>query len=203
MILSNVLVQAALDQKRLIIDPEPTPRQPNTADPDEHCPYDTHSVDLTLGFEITVPIPGTYTYDLTQTTPLAEFIRRNSRRQTIEEGSYYILERHQFILGQTRESISLPVDHEINLRNKSCLAARIEGKSSRARIGLLIHFTAPTVHPGFSGKLTLEMINLGPARILLKPGMPIAQLIVEEVSGIPFANISQFQNQTTPEGEAR
>ena len=82
-----------------------------------------------------------------------------------------------------------------------CLAARIEGKSSRARIGLLIHFTAPTVHPGFSGLLTLEMINLGPARILLRPEMPIAQLIVEEVKGLPFENYSQFQNQTTPAGE--
>ena len=73
--------------------------------------------------------------------------------------------------------------------------------SSRARIGLLIHFTAPTVHPGWSGPLTLEMINLGPARILLRPEMPIAQLIVEEVKGLPFENSSQFQNQSTPAGE--
>jgi dCTP deaminase len=203
MILSNVLVQAALDQKRLVIDPEPTPRQPKTADPDEYCPYDTHAVDLTLGPEISVPITGTYAFDLLQSRPLAEFLRRNSQRHTIAEDGYFILERQQFILAQTREMVSLPIDHEINRQKGTCLAGRIEGKSSRARIGLLIHFTAPTVHPGFSGRLTLEMINLGPARILLKPGMPIAQLIVEEVSGIPFANISQFQNQTTPEGEAQ
>jgi dCTP deaminase len=203
MILSNILLQAAIDEKRLIIDPEPTPRKPSMPDPDSYCPYDTHAVDLTLGSEITVPITGTYAYDLDQNTPLAEFIRRNSRKQTIEEGSYFVLERQQFILAQTREKISLPIDHAKNLKDNKCLAARIEGKSSRARIGLLIHFTAPTVHPGFTGNLTLEMINLGPARILLKPGMPIAQLIVEEVVGIPFKNFSQFQNQTTPEGESK
>ncbi len=45
------------------------------------------------------------------------------------------------------------------------------------------------------------MINLGPASILLKPGMPIAQLIVEEVKGIPIPNDSTFKNQITPEGE--
>jgi dCTP deaminase len=68
----------------------------------------------------------------------------------------------------------------------------------------LIHFTAPTVHPGFKGTLTLEMINLGPVPILLHVGMPIAQLIVEEVSGHPASwNPSQFQGQTTPEGIAK
>jgi hypothetical protein len=44
------------------------------------------------------------------------------------------------------------------------------------------------------------MINLGPARIVLWPGMPIAQLIVEEVKGVPLPNRSQFQGQSTPEG---
>jgi hypothetical protein len=44
------------------------------------------------------------------------------------------------------------------------------------------------------------MINLGPTSILLRPGMPIAQLIVEEVKGVPRSNPSQFQGQTTPEG---
>ena len=44
------------------------------------------------------------------------------------------------------------------------------------------------------------MINLGPARILLAPGMPIAQLIVEEVKGLPIPKVSQFQHQQTPAG---
>lgn len=199
--LSNTLLQESLDNGRLIISPEPTPRRSNTSDPAAYCPYNTHAVDLSLGYEITVPIVGTYAFDLTQTTPLAAFIRRNSETRRLQSGEFFVLERQQFILAQTREKIGLPLDHPINIETKSCLAARIEGKSSRARIGLLIHFTAPTVHPGFSGPLTLEMINLGPARILLRPEMPIAQLIVEEVKGLPFENYSQFQNQSTPAGE--
>jgi dCTP deaminase len=200
MILSNVQLFAALDSRRLIIDPEPRPRRLEVGSPDDYCPYDTHAVDLTLGTEITVPETGTYAYDLMQPTPLAVFIERNSRTYRIDQHSHYVLERSQFILTQTRETVSLPIDHEENQRTNTCLAARIEGKSSRARVGLLIHFTAPTVHPGWSGQLTLEMINLGPARILLRPGMPIAQLIVEEVKGLPIPGKSQFHGQTTPSG---
>jgi dCTP deaminase len=65
---------------------------------------------------------------------------------------------------------------------------------------MLIHFTAPTVHPGWSGPLTLEMMNLGSAAVVLRLGMPIAQLIVEEVKGDLFDNQSQFHNQQTPAG---
>lgn len=200
MILSNVELFAALDAGRIIIDPEPRPRLLAVGDPGDYCPYDTHAVDLTLGTEITVPEQGTYAYDLMQPTPLALFIERNSRRYSIDPHSHYVLERHQFILAQTREKVTLPIDHAHNRETGTCLAARIEGKSSRARVGLLIHFTAPTVHPGWSGPLTLEMINLGPARILLSPGMPIAQLIVEEVKGLPAFNKSQFHEQATPAG---
>jgi dCTP deaminase len=80
------------------------------------------------------------------------------------------------------------------------LAARIEGKSSVARCGLLVHFTAPTVHAGWDGPLALEMINLGNAGFTLKPGMPIAQLILEAVMGDPQANPSQFHGQSSPAG---
>ena len=61
-------------------------------------------------------------------------------------------------------------------------------------------FTATTVHPGWDGVLALEMINLGPVPFVLTLGMPIAQLIVEEVKGIPSSNASQFQGQTGPGG---
>lgn len=87
------------------------------------------------------------------------------------------------------------------LSNVELHAARIKGKSSRARCGLLIHFTAPTVHPGFEGRLVLEIINLGPSPILLTPGMYIAQLIVEEVKGIPNdEHPSEFQGQLSATG---
>jgi deoxycytidine triphosphate deaminase len=61
MILSNREIHAALDSGRLIIDPQPFPRQTT---PGQYCPYDTHSVDLTLASEISIPQKGPYTYDL-------------------------------------------------------------------------------------------------------------------------------------------
>lgn len=83
---------------------------------------------------------------------------------------------------------------------RPALAARVEGRSSFARCGLLVHFTAPTIHAGFRGRITLEIINLGPIPILLYPGTYICQLIVEEVVGIPLKKESQFQGQTRPGG---
>lgn len=195
MILSNVELHKALDEGRLVIDPEPVPRAP-TID-QSHCPYDTHSVDLTLGSELSIPKSDfPFAYDLSQKQNLAAFLSAHSEKRTITPDQPYQLKQGRFILGRTRERIELPIPPS----GDQCLAARIEGKSSRARLGLLVHFTAPTVHPGFEGTLTLEIINLGPAPILLHEGVPIAQLIVEQVLGIPSANPSQFQGQSAPEG---
>lgn len=193
MILSNLEVQAALDSGRLVIEPEPTPRK--TIIGGQHCPYDTHAVDLRLHNEISVPSSGTFAIDLTQPGSISDLLSKHSDRLTLTEDQPFRLKRGKFILARTHEKIELPIDGK-----PPYLAARIEGKSSRARCGLLVHFTAPTVHPGFKGPLTLEMINLGPAEILLVPGMYIAQLIVEEVKGELIQNPSQFQNQSTPEG---
>src|SRR4029077_13727909 len=91
------------------------------------------------------------------------------------------------VLGWTLEKIKLPNDARI--------AARGEGKSSLARIGLGIHVTAPTIHPGFGEKadepgfpgseIRLEIWNIGPLKIRLRKGMPICQIIFEEVHGTP------------------
>ncbi|MGD0896916.1 MAG: dCTP deaminase [Thermoguttaceae bacterium] len=194
MILSNVEVFRALDEGRLIIRPQPAPRLPTVGQ--APSPYDTHSVDLSLGNDITVPGKGQVTYDLTKPGSIADTIRQHSDTITITEWQPFCLEPNCFVLAKTLEHIELPI-----LQGRpTCLAARIEGKSSCARFGILIHFTAPTVHPGFSGTLTLEMINLGPASFMLRPGMAIAQLIVEEVRGCPIENPSQFQGQQTPAG---
>ena len=75
----------------------------------------------------------------------------------------------RLVLGWTREHI------ELNLKGK--VAARVEGKSSLARLGLGVHVTAPTIHAGFVGTIQLEMINHGPMHIKLRSGMPICQLI--------------------------
>jgi dCTP deaminase len=194
MILSNVEIFRALDEKRLVIRPEPAPRLP-TID-QSHSPYDTHSVDLSLGSEITIPKQGQFTYDLTKPGSIADTIRQHSQTVQISSFQPYCLEPNQFVLGKTLEYVELPILAD----QPTCLAARIEGKSSRARFGVLIHFTAPTVHPGFRGTLTLEMINLWPAPFMLRPGMAIAQLIIEEVKGCPIPNPSQFQGQQNPAG---
>ncbi len=103
---------------------------------------------------------------------------------------------NRFILGRTHETIELPFSES----GDKSLAARVEGRSSYARCGLLVHFTAPTIHAGYRGVITLEIMNLGPYSILLRPHMPICQLIVEEVRGVPFRNDSQFQGQRQPAG---
>ncbi|MGB2864090.1 MAG: dCTP deaminase [Sedimentisphaerales bacterium] len=191
MILSNQELHKAINEGRLLIDPEPQPRIPSLG---VDCPYDTHSVNLKLGDEILVPKESKYCIDLSKTGSLPEAIKANSDTFKITKEQPYHLEPHKFILASTLEKISLPT------KERPYLAARIEGKSSRARLGLIVHCTAPTVHPGFSGKLTLEMVNFGPIDIILKPQMYIAQLIVEQVFGEIQTNLSQFQNQTSPSG---
>ena len=106
------------------------------------------------------------------------------------------LQPDRFVLGRTLEWVELPILAD----QETCLAARIEGKSSRRGSGSLSTSPSPTVHPGFAGTLTLEMINLGPSSFMLRPGMAIAQLIVEEVRGRPIRNPSQFQGQQNPAG---
>jgi len=193
MILSNLEIQKALDDGRLVIDPQPEPRRHELG---RSCPFDTHTVDLKLHNEITVPNSDhPFAYDLTEPGSLSDLIAKHSKKYVLTDEQPYILTPRKFLLAMTYERISLPI-----IKDQTSLAARIEGKSSRARCGVLVHFTAPTVHPGWDGRLTLEMINLGPTNFLLRPGMPIAQLIVEQVFGEISENPSVFQNQSTPEG---
>ena len=194
MILSNRAIFAALDERRLIIDPEPSPRtsEENSVD----CPYQTSSVDLRLGNEVTwlkEHLPITIALHRGK---FASLFGSNSIIRVLTQEQPFVLESGKFVLANTLERVELPI-----FDDKPCLAARVEGKSSYARCGLLIHFTAPTIHAGFSGRITLEIMNLGPSPIALTPGKPICQLIIEEVHGIPLRNDSQFQGQIKPGGE--
>lgn len=192
MILSNVEIHRALDSGRLRIEPEPRPRVASLAEPD--CPYDTTSVDLCLGSTISVPRRGPYSYDPSK-GGIAKFLADNSDRYPLDTPGGYVLAPQSFALCQTLESVELLI-----FPDPPTLAARIEGKSSIARCGLLVHFTAPTVHAGWSGPLTLEVINLGKNDIILRKGMRICQLIIEVVEGTPVPNPSQFHGQKSPEG---
>jgi dCTP deaminase len=192
MILSNVEIQRALDEKRLIIDPEPLPRMPGG---DADCPYQTSSVDLRLGNEIAY-LKGKLPFDVNLSRGgFATFFGPHSSRQTITTEQPFVLKPGRLVLGKTLESIELPIGAD-----GDCLAARIEGKSSYARCGLLVHFTAPTIHSAYKGTIALELYNLGTVNISLYPGNPICQLILEIVKGVPFRNDSQFQGQSAPGG---
>jgi dCTP deaminase len=84
----------------------------------------------------------------------------------IEEGEPFVIHPGEFCLGRTLEYVELPHD----------IVARIEGKSSLGRLGLIVHATAGFCDPGWKGTLTLELNNLTRVPIKLYPGLPIAQL---------------------------
>jgi dCTP deaminase len=84
----------------------------------------------------------------------------------IAEDDVFILHPGEFVLGSTAERVALPAD----------LVARLEGKSSLGRLGLLIHSTAGFVDAGWDGHLTLELSNVATLPITLYPGMKIGQL---------------------------
>ncbi len=200
MILSNVAIYEALDLGRIVLTPEPTPRYLEVG---QDSPYSTHSVDVRLSKYLSLPRGGSYSFDLARRGEpagmLTQTLSANSRRVEIPAEGFN-LEPSVFVLGQTIEKLHL-IDVPANRVLKQCIAARFEGKSSRARTWLLVHFTAPTIHPGFEGPIVLEMINLGPVPIVLREEMAIGQLIFEEVYGLPIAKQSQFHGQTRPEGK--
>ena len=106
----------------------------------------------------------------------------------------FILHPGEFVLGQTLERVTLPDD----------LVARLEGKSSLGRLGLLIHSTAGFVDSGFSGNLTLELSNVANLPITIYHGMPIGQISfmrmdspVERPYGSGEAG-SKYQGQAEP-----
>jgi dCTP deaminase len=84
----------------------------------------------------------------------------------VKDGEAFILHPGEFVLGSTRERVRLPND----------IAARLEGKSSLGRLGLLTHSTAGFVDPGWNGHLTLELSNVANLPITIYPGMKIGQI---------------------------
>ncbi len=179
MILTDREIQKLLKEGLISIEPEP----PIDA-------YDSTAVDLTLDpllrrFRTNVPgliiDPGAPGYKA------AELIRSATDPFTLTEQGWE-LPRGTLVLAWTKERVDL------NFKGK--VAARVEGKSGLARIGLGIHVTAPTIHAGFPGTIQLELVNHGPLPIKLRPGMAICQLIIETIKGTPSkAHKSQFAGQ--------
>ncbi len=111
-----------------------------------------------------------------------------------ERDEPFILHPGEFVLGSTFELVTLPDD----------VAARLEGKSSLGRLGLLTHSTAGFIDPGFSGHVTLELSNVATLPIKLWPGMKIGQLCFFRLSSPaekPYGSSeygSRYQGQRGP-----
>ena len=114
--------------------------------------------------------------------PIDECIQPNSIDLTLDDifltsndveikTNQYMIKPHEFLLGQTVERIELPAD----------ICAKVDGKSSFGRKGLLVHVTAGFIDSGFKGNITLEMYNLSQRPILLNAYDKIAQIIFEVV----------------------
>jgi dCTP deaminase len=177
MILSDRTIREELAAGRIVIDPL-----------DEAC-IQPSSVDLRLDrlFRVflnhTMPVIDVR-QDLTDLTRLVE----------IDEGDAFILHPGEFVLGSTYERVAVPDD----------LVARIEGKSSLGRLGLLIHSTAGFIDAGFSGHITLELSNVANLPITLYPGMKIGQvsfLRMTTPADVPYGSAqvgSKYQGQRGP-----
>src|SRR5512132_2590950 len=177
MILSDRTIREELAAGRIVIDPL-----------DEAC-IQPSSVDLRLDrlFRVflnhTMPVIDVR-QDLTDLTRLVE----------IDEGDAFILRPGEFVLGSTYERVAVPDD----------LVARIEGKSSLGRLGLLIHSTAGFIDAGFSGHITLELSNVANLPITLYPGMKIGQvsfLRMTTPADVPYGSAqvgSKYHGQRGP-----
>lgn len=176
MILTDREIQIFLDKRQINIKPKPDPVR-----------YSSTSVDLTLAKQLRV-----WSFDQIEKTKgeiitpgpkfkYAKFRDRYTKKKILNNKGY-VLPPDAFVLAWTHEKIKLPIHSRI--------AARVEGKSSLARLGLAVHVTASTIHAGFEGPLQLELCNHGLFSIRLAPGMPICQLIFEMTFGTPAKGYS-------------
>lgn len=177
MILSDVDIRKELAAGRIEIDPF-----------DEDC-VQPSSVDLHVDAQFRVFANSRYPYiDVRREMPdLTELVE-------VEQEEPFILHPGEFVLGSTLERVRLPDD----------LVARLEGKSSLGRLGLLIHSTAGYVDPGWDGFLTLELSNVANLPITIYPAMKIGQISFFRLTTpaeVPYgskATRSKYQGQRGP-----
>ena len=112
----------------------------------------------------------------------------------VPDGESFIIQPGEFVLGVTMEKIKIADD----------IVARVEGRSSLGRLGIIVHSTAGFVDAGFEGTITLEMTNINRMPVALYPGMRICQLAFETMSSpaeVPYSkkSSSKYQGQFLPE----
>ncbi len=175
MVLSDRTIRQEMASGRIRIEP---------CDPDDIQPS---SVDLHLGTTFQVFRNSRYPYidPSREQAGLMEPVEATSEEP-------FVLHPGEFVLGTTVERIVLPND----------IVARLEGKSSLGRLGLLIHSTAGYVDPGWDGRLTLELSNVANLPIVLMPGMAVGQISFSQMTtpvdrpyGTPGLG-SKYQGQT-------
>ena len=181
-VLSDQEIWELLDSGQLIIDPRP-----------ESEAVSPSAVDLTLANDFTVPkaqgAPAArIVIDTRVSAEVMQAIPQFSEEVLVEEGQPFVLKPNMFVLAWTRERIQLP----------NFLSARVEGRSTLARLGLSVHQSAPTVHATFRGRLQLEMTNAGPFTLELYPSQRVCQLILETMS-LPAVNLLESVHQTSGE----
>jgi len=190
-ILSDGEIRQAIRDKKILVDPPPEEQQ-----------YTTSALDLVLGDEIKelksiqelhqeepAGVQRPLIIDLT-TIDIHTLLNKYAKPVHMETDGSYLLPPDKFVLGITREYIDLP--------RKSKIAARVEGRSTLARLGLVIHLTAPTIHADFRGRIVLEMRNFGNYDLRLRPGkLHVCQLIFERLGKVPQGRAkTKFIGQT-------
>ena len=177
MILSDRSIREELSAGRIVVEPL-----------DDSC-IQPSSIDLHVDAQFRVFRNSRYPFiDVkTEMVDLTEIVR-------VGTDEPFILHPGEFVLGSTLERVTLPND----------LVARLEGKSSLGRLGLLIHSTAGYVDPGWDGFLTLELSNVANLPITIYPGMKIGQISFFRLSteaDVPYGTgtaRSKYQGQRGP-----
>jgi dCTP deaminase len=182
MILTDREIKNSLAAQLIIIDPAPPPEA-----------FASTTVDLTLDPILRIFKSLAYGLSVCIDPGLPGYKARDLLASVTEEfvipTAGFDLIPGKLVLGWTKERLELPI--------RGRVAARVEGKSGLARVGLSIHCTAPIIHSGFEGTIQLEIVNHGPMPIKLRPGISICQLCFEQTLGMPDnAYRGQFLGQS-------
>jgi dCTP deaminase len=177
MLLSDRDIRGEIDAERVVLEPyEPGMVQPSSVD-----------VRLDRYFRVFENHRYPHIDPATEQPDLTRLVETSG-------GDPFVLHPGEFVLASTFEVVTLPDD----------VAARLEGKSSLGRLGLLTHSTAGFIDPGFSGHVTLELSNVATLPIMLWPGMKIGQLCFFRLSSPsehPYGSArygSRYQGQRGP-----
>lgn len=181
MILSDRDIKKALASGRIKISPKP-----NLAIQLGSC-----SVDLRLGRQFRIFDHSKFAYIDPKNPTLAGNMMKD---MVVKPTEPFMLQPGDFVLATTMESLSLPDD----------LLARLEGRSSLGRLGIVVHSTASVFDPGWRGVIVMELGNLGRMPVALYPGMRICALTFEELSSpaqVPYhkKKSAKYAGQKAPE----